>query len=749
MRQRGLAARAGAWSARHRRLAILLWVAFVVGSLAGGTAIGTKTLAADKGGSGSAGRADSLLATQFPQPAQEVVLVQAPPGETRALESARLRAAVADVIGRLARVHAVEHLRSPYATGDRGQVSADGRSVLVRFDVRGSADSAADRIAPALAAVAAAQRAHPGMRIEEFGDASANRAVNTALNGDLRNAETISVPLTLLILVTVFGALVAASVPLLLAISAVAATLGLVALPSQLVAFDGSASSVIVLIGMAVGIDYALFYIRREREERRSGASPEEALARAARTSGRAVLVSGTTVMIAMAGMFLTGNATFTSFAIGTMIVVAVAMIGSVTFLPAMLAALGDRIDRGRIPLLGRRRSPASAELWARMLRPVLRHPRPAALLTTALLVVCATPVLGMHLLLPGVQSIPANLPAMKTYARIQKAFPGAPTPAVVVVQASDVAAPPVRSAIVALEARAARSGEIGGPMSVTLNDARTVAVVQMSLAGDGTDRASYAALATLRTRLIPATLGHVSGVVTNVTGTAAETKDFNDLLTARTPLVFAFVLGLAFLLLLVTFRSLVIPITAIVLNLLSVAASYGAMTFVFQRHWAQGLLNFQDIGGITSWLPLFMFVILFGLSMDYHVFILSRIKEAHDRGMATREAIAHGIAATGGVVTSAAAVMVAVFAIFATLSMIELKQLGVGLAVAVALDATVIRAVLVPATMTILGEANWYLPAWLARWLEHRPAHAPHVARQPAPLLGTGGLSSSEQQPA
>jgi uncharacterized membrane protein YdfJ with MMPL/SSD domain len=620
------------------------------------------------------------------------------------------------VVARLNKLSVVGGVESPYAPGNGGLISRDGRSALVQFNLPGDSDQVNDRVPQALAQVAAAQHAHPRLVIQEFGSGSANKALGNVLSGDLHRAERLSIPITLIILVVVFGALVAAAVPVLLALSAVAATLGLIALPSQIVAFDGSASSVIVLIGMAVGIDYALFYIRREREERAAGCSSEEALERAAATSGRAVLVSGMTVMIAMAGMFLVGNATFTSFAVGTMIVVAVAMLGSVTFLPAMLAALGDRVDKGRIPWLGRRARRTRRTVSSRLLRPVLAHPRVGLIAALALLAALAVPALSLHTAIPGARDVPANLPVMKAYSRIQAAFPGSPAPADVVVQARDVDAPAVRSAVAHLERDALGSGEIGGPVSVTANRARTLEIVQLSLDGDGTDATSYRALDTLRDRLIPETLGQLSGVTANVTGTTAGSQDFSSLLSRRAPLVFAFVLGLAFILLLVTFRSLVIPITAIGLNLLSVAAAYGALALVFQHHWAQKLLGFTSIGGVTSWLPLFMFVILFGLSMDYHVFILSRIKEAHDRGMSTRDAVAHGIGSTAGVVTSAAVVMVAVFSIFGSLDMLELKEFGVGLAVAVLIDATIVRGVLLPATMTILGERNWYLPAFLHR---------------------------------
>ncbi|HZE04577.1 MAG TPA: MMPL family transporter, partial [Solirubrobacteraceae bacterium] len=354
MQVHGFAARAGRWSARHRRVAILLWLVFVAGSLALGGAVGTVKLGGDQGGTGSSGAASQTLHREFPQPAQESVLIQSP--SRGAVRSPAFRAVVAQVDARLRTLPAVSRVRSPYMPGNGGQISRDQRSALIRFRLRGSADSATQRVPEALAVVAAAQRAHPGLHIAEFGPASTRRALNAAVKNDLHRAETLSIPITLVILAIVFGALVAAAVPVLLAVTAVMATLGLIALPSHLIALDSSASSVIVLIGMAVGIDSALFYIRREREERAAGRSRADALAVAAGTSGRAVLVSGMTVIIAMAGMFLTANATFESFAIGTIVVVAVAVVGSVTFLPAMLAALGDRIDKGRIPWVARRR---------------------------------------------------------------------------------------------------------------------------------------------------------------------------------------------------------------------------------------------------------------------------------------------------------------------------------------------------------------------------------------------------------
>jgi RND superfamily putative drug exporter len=466
---------------------------------------------------------------------------------------------------------------------------------------------------------------------------------------------------------------------------------------------------------MAVGVDYSLFYLQREREERRAGADPHRSLLTAAATSGRAVLVSGVTVLIAMAGLFFAGNPIFTAMGLATEIVVLLAMVGSVTVLPALLHALGDRVDRGRIPVVGRRRG--RGRVWASILKPALARPWIAAALSAGLLLAAASPVLGMHTKLPSFTDLPRNVPIVQTYARLIRAFPGAPTPAVVVVRAQDVRAPWVQAQVKALRDRAVAAGIVRPPISTRISPDRTVEEIDLPLVGRGDDSVSVRAVQQLRNTIIPQTIGSVAGLDYATTGLAAGTKDFNDLMKARLPYVFAFVLGLAFVLLLLTFRSVVVPLTAIVLNLLSVGAAYGILTLVFQHTWLEGVLGFTSNGGVTSWLPMFLFVVLFGLSMDYHVFIVSRIKELVDRGESTEEAVLHGITRTAPSVTSAAAVMVAVFAIFATLSLLQFKQMGFGLAVAIAVDATVVRAVLLPATMKILGRWNWYLPRWL-QWL-------------------------------
>jgi uncharacterized membrane protein YdfJ with MMPL/SSD domain len=710
-----LAARAGRWSAAHRKTAIWGWLAFVLVALVVGSASGMKTIADSQNGNGESGRAEKIAARAFPQDKHETVIVQS---RTETVSSPSFQAALGDVQARLRNTRVVNDVKA-----GSNQVSADRHSALVQFDIPNDKSQAEKLVDKSLAATAAAQSAHPQFKIEQFGDASANKALTKQFEKDFQKAETLSLPITLIILVVAFGALVAAGIPLLLAISAVAGTIGLVSMFSHLVPVDQSIGSVILLIGLAVGVDYSMFYLRREREERARGRSPREALEVAAATSGRAVLISGLTVMIAMAGMYFTGNATFSSFATGTILVVAIAMIGSITVLPALLAWLGDRVEKGRVPLIGRRkRAGGESRFWSAILDRVLRRPLVAAIASGAVLIALAIPAFGLHTAVPGLNTFPKDLPVMKTYERIQKAFPGQPEPARVIVTAPDVTSAAVKRQIGELRTRALATGKLHEPVTVDVSRDHSTASVSFAIDGKGTDAASQASVMALRKDVIPATVGTLGGVRAYVGGDTAGTKDFNDLMSSRAPIVFAFVLSMAFLLLLVTFRSIVIAAKAIVLNLLSVAAAYGLLVLVFQDGHGKSLLGFSATGSITSWLPLFLFVVLFGLSMDYHVFILSRIREAVDRGMSTERAIAHGIKTTAGVVTSAAVVMVAVFAVFATLGQLEFKQMGVGLAAAVLIDATLVRAVLLPATMKLLGKWNWYLPkrlSWLPR-LQH-----------------------------
>jgi RND superfamily putative drug exporter len=531
--------------------------------------------------------------------------------------------------------------------------------------------------------------------------------------------------LTLGILLLVFGSVVGAFVPLLLALTSVFATMSLVALPSQIVPMDRSISEVILLIGLAVGVDYSLFYVRRERDERRAGRSESAALEAAAATSGRAVLISGFTVMIAMAGMFFSRDKTFMSFAIGTMLVVAVAMLGSLTVLPAVLAWLGDRVDKVRVPVLWRlRRADGESRVWGWILDRVLARPLVSAIAAAGVLIVLALPAAKLHTAISGLDALPKSLGAMQSYNRINDAFPGGATPARVAVK-GDASDPELRAAVEELRKRAVASGEGLEPTHVEVSPNGQALEVDIPLVGKGTDSRSNAALAALRNEIIPATLGTVPGIEYAVTGDTAASKDWNDAMKSAVPIVFAFVLAFAFLLLLVSFRSVVIPLKAILMNLLSVAAAYGVVVAIFQWGWGENLLDFDSNGGVAAWLPMFLFVILFGLSMDYHVFILSRVREYYDRGLSTEKAVAQGIKSTAGVVTSAALVMVLVFGVFALMPIVDMKEMGIGLAAAILIDATIVRAVLLPATMKLLGAWNWYLPTWL-EWLprlEHERA--------------------------
>ncbi len=720
----GLAARAGRWSAQHRKTAIWGWIAFALIALMIGSALGTETQTNAQSGVGESGRAARTVDNAFPKHQVEQVLVQS---KNATASDPSFRAAVGDVQRRLSAVPYTKAFESPYKPGNAGQISANGHSALLRFELAGDENQAADRVAATLKATAAAQAAHGDFTIEQVGDASINKQLNDSIGKDFSRAFVTSLPITLVILLIAFGALVAASVPILLALTAVLATIGLVAVTSHFTPVDSSINEVILLIGLAVGVDYSMFYLRREREERESGRSEQAALAAAAATSGRAVLVSGLTVMVAMAGMYLGGASTFTSFATGTIIVVAVAVVGSLTVLPALLAWLGDRVEKGGVPIIKNMRwNAGESGVWARILTPALRHPLVSAIAATGLLIVLAIPAFSIHTATPGTDSLPQNLSVVKTYNKVQQVFPGGPIPAVVAVSAANVTSPQVSSAIADLRKQAAANPLFKQPVTTNVNADRTVEEVDIPLAGNGSDSKSSAALAHLRDHLVPATIGRAPGATANVGGFTAGSKDFNDTMKSHLPLVFAFVLTAAFLLLLVTFRSIVIPVKAIVLNLLSVGAAYGVLAWIFQDGHLQSLLGFHSNGAIVPWMPLFLFVVLFGLSMDYHVFILTRIREAFDRGRPTEDAVTHGIKSTAGVVTSAAAVMISVFAIFATLSLLIFKQLGVGLAVAVLIDATIIRGVLLPATMKLLGDWNWYLPKWL-EWL-------PRVSPEPAP---------------
>jgi uncharacterized membrane protein YdfJ with MMPL/SSD domain len=734
-----LAARMGHWSSTHWKTAVFGWLAFVIGALVLGTMVGTTLIDKSDASVGESHRADQIIKDAgFTIDAKgksideqsELVLVQS---KTLTVEDPAFRVAVADVTKTLAGFPQVTQLTSPPLNGQpSGDISKDGHSVLIKYVPKGTYEEAVKYIDTIDDAVAEVDARHTSVTFDPVG-LTTDKELDKVIQGGLGKAGLISIVLTVIILMFVLGSLVAASIPLLVGITSVLATFGLVAFASKGIAVDENIKEVVLLVGLAVGVDYSLFYMRREREERAAGRSETAALEAAAATSGHAVLVSGITVLIAMAGMFLSGDKTFMSFSVGTMLVVAVAMFGSLTVLPAVLGKLGDRVERGRIPFVQRRRRVAGeSRFWGGLVDRVVKHPVISLVAAVAVMLTLAAPTLQLQTSQTGMEGITS--PVMKPFERLVKAFPGTPDPATVAVKADNVKAPAVVHAIDDLKTKAASIETIKAPITVTTNRAGTVAKIEVPLAGNGTEKTSIAGLNALRNDVLPQTLGHVGGVEYAVTGGTANSEDFNAAQTDSVPKVFGFVLLFAFGLLLYSFRSVVIAIKAILLNLLSVAAAYGVLVAVFQWGWGESLIGFQSNGGIANWLPMFMFVILFGLSMDYHVFILSRIREGYDRGLSTDNAITQGLKTTAGTVTSAAVVMVGVFSVFTILPLVDLKEMGIGLAVAVFLDATLVRGVLLPAAMKLLGDANWYLPSWLS-WIP-RPKHGLPTTGDAEPAL-------------
>ncbi len=674
-----LVQRVAAASARRPKTMIALWLLLVIGCLTAGAMTGTKTLEGADGGVGESGRADHRLeAAGLDGVPVENVLV-------RSDDPARTAQAVDALTERVSDLDAVKEV-SADAT------KAGGKTTLVSITLRGDPDDAQDVVEPIEQAVADTRV--PGVTLQQAGDGTVDKAFDTIIEEDLKSAELISLPIILVVLAIAFGALVAALVPLLLGITAVAAAMGAAGVISQIAPDDGVTSSMIMLIGLAVGVDYSLFYIRREREERAAGKGKQAALAATAATVGRAIVVSGLTVIVALAGLLVTGLSVFASMALGTMAVVAIAVIGSVTVLPAVLALLGDKINRGRLPGFGKR--PRRGRAWAAIAGAVTKRPRAALLTAVFVLGALAVPALGMQTGETHPNELPQDVPAIAALQAIDREFPGAPDQARIV-----VAGMATDGQLGALGERALAvtggTGEVGQRVSA---DGRT-AVLDVPMPDRGR-AAAESAVEELRSELA------LPNAEVMVAGDVAEELDFTDRLRSTTPIVIAFVLGLAFLLIVAAFRSPLLAATVMGLNLLSVGAAYGVLVGVFQHTWAESLLGFSSNGTIVNWIPLFCFVILFGLSMDYTVLVLERIREARLNGRSPREAAAEGVSATAGAVTSAAVVMVAVFSIFALLRLPDMKQMGVGLAAAVLLDATIVRGLALPAAVTLLGERGW-----------------------------------------
>lgn len=700
--------RAARWSAEHPWRAILAWIAFVAVAVGLAMMVPAKDTTDADYRTGESGRADAMIHEAGLDPTDtENILVAGPGG-----------AAAADEIAEQARTaEGVLHVSDP-------QPNPDGSAHLVSVEVE---DGEADGVSAVTEEAAAA---YPDLDIRQAGDVTIDDAIGEQVGEDLASAEIISLPVTLILMLVAFGALIAAGIPVLLAFTSVAATIGLMAPLSHLVPSEDTVGSMIVLIGMAVGVDYSLFYLKREREERARGRTTLEAVEIAAQTSGHSILVSGGAVIASMAGLFIVGDATFNSLAVGSILVVAVAVLGSITVLPALLVKLGRWSDRPRVPLLWRlNRRIGRGGISSRLLAPVLRRPVAALVLSSIVVVGLAIPALGMKTHSGTLETLPSSIPEVQTVKAISASFPADAGAAVrVVVQAGADDRDQVDAALTDLADRAAATGDFvpAAEGVETSADGRTSTMV-LGMPYEETDDRVGEAVQDLRNDLVPAALGDLpDGAEHAVGGGAAEDLDFAQKQEGRLGLVIGFVLLLTMVIMAVTFRSLPLALSSTVLNLASVGVAFGVLTLVFQHGWFSGSLDFTSPGFVIDWLPLFVLVVLVGLSMDYHVFVLSRVREHVDRGLPTRLAVERGIRDTAGVVTSAAAVMVSVFAIFATLSMLEMKMMGVGLASAILLDATLIRLVMLPAILVLLGDKVW--------WPRRPPRPRGEVVREPAP---------------
>jgi putative drug exporter of the RND superfamily len=534
---------------------------------------------------------------------------------------------------------------------------------------------------------------------------------NRAAEEDLQRGEMFGIGIALLVLLVVFGAFVASLVPILLALVSIVVALGLTALVGSGFELSFFVVNMLVMMGLAVGIDYALFVVSRYREERAKGIEKLEAITNAGSTASRAVFFSGVTVVLALIGMFLIPSTIFRSLAVGAILVVLVAVVAALTLLPAVLGLLGDRIDALKLPFTRRR---SEGGFWARVAGAVMRRPVVSLVLSVAVLAAAAVPFAGINTGFAGVSTLPDSFESKRGYELLEEELGYGTAPAEIVID-GEIASPSVQAAIERLETRLA-SDDAFGRSVLTVSDAGDLAVLTVLYAGDATSDEAIEGVATLRDDYVPEAFADVNADVL-VGGEAAENVDFFEITDRYLPIVIGFVLGLSFLLLAVAFRSLVVPATSILMNLLSVGAAFGLLVLVFQEGIGAGLLGFEQVETIEAWIPLFLFTVLFGLSMDYHVFLLSRIREQYDRTGDNTASIVFGVGSTARIITGAALIMVAVFGGFAAGQMVMFQQMGFGLGVAVLLDATIVRSVLVPATMRLLGDRNWYLPRRL-EWL-------------------------------
>ena len=693
-----LAMRSARWSATHPWRATLGWLALVAVAVALAALVPTVEASDADYRIGESGRAEQLIdEADLGQPDSELVLVQRRGGGS--VEGGGTGAVAESLAGDLSSLASVTAVEGP-------TLSDGGDAYLLSAHLRSDEDD----VSTLTALTDAAQVDHPSLLIRQAGEVSTDDAIDERVASDLGAAEGISLPVTLGLMLLAFGALIAAGIPVLLAATSVAATIGLMAPLSHLVHAETTVASMIVLIGMAVGVDYSLFYLKREREERARGATTLEAVDIAAQTSGHAILVSGAAVMASMTGLYVMGGATFNSLATGSILVVAVAVLGSMTVLPALLARLGRWVDRPRVPLVWRLNARIGrGGVARRLLLPVVRRPVAALVLSGLVVAGLALPALGMRLHSSNLDTLPASIPEVATLRAVSADYPSEGATATVVVR-SDASPARVEGALRDLSRTSVASGDfVDSGASPTVSADGETTRLELAMPFPESDERVDEALRTLRDDLVPAAFDGLDGAEAVVGGGAAESLDYADRQSTRLPLIIGFVLLLTTMMMLGTFRSVPIALLSLALNAASVSVAFGLLALVFQHGWGADLLGFTSPGFVIDWIPLFVLVVLVGLSMDYHVFVVSRIREHVAAGLPTRLAVQRGIADTAGVVTSAASVMVSVFAIFATLSMLEMKMMGVGLCAAILLDATLVRLVMLPAALILLGDRAWW----------------------------------------
>ena len=689
-------------------------------------------------------KADDLLEERLrgEKQGQELVLVISEDGGPT-VNDAEFKAAAEGIITDLrALTDDVSNVVSYYEVQAPDLVSDDERVLVIPVSVIGDVAEGADNVAPIVDIVEEAN-SQGGFEVLTAGEGSIARTFNEASAKDAEAGETIGVPIALVILLLVFGAAIAAGIPLIMAIISIVVAFGVATIIGQTYELNILVLNIVPMIGLAVGIDYSLLIVQRFREERSRGLEKMDAIGMAGATASRTVLFSGGTVIVGLLGMTVVPSNVYRSIAIGTCTVSAIAVLSALTLLPAVLALLGDKVNALRVPFIGKAVTHGDddhAGFWGRVSTLVMGHPWISVILSAGLLIGLAAPAATISLGLSGVSTMPDGYDVKRAFIVLEEEFSGGRvSPVEIVVDAPDVNAAAVQQGVDRLEASIAEDDLFGAPVIET-NDAGDLLLLSVTMTGDPDSDRAHEAIRKLRDDTIPAAFDGVDADVL-VTGTTAANEDFYGVIRTYAPYVFAFVLGLSFLFLMLVFRSIVVPAKALIMNLLSVGAAYGLLTLVFQHGVGAGLLGFQETENIEVWLPLFLFSVLFGLSMDYHVFLLSRIRERFDETGDNARSVAFGLRSTAGMITGAAMIMVAVFMGFALGDTVALQQVGFGLAVAVILDATIIRCVLVPASMELLGDWNWYLPSWL-RWLPDLRIDGPKrgaPAHRPVPGIAGG----------